>query len=409
MHRLFGFSLLNYLNFALTFAFQIIAARLLGPEIYGAYIAAYVITGAIEGTMVSRGMDHAINVLATQHRLDGERAFGAVAARLFFSEIKLFLAVYIAAAISLYAAAPALGINGFAAVILMLCLPLLSGHSAFKARFQVAGRMRLLAGTELAFTLVNLGMGAALILAFGFWGLVVTTVVGAALKSLMLFSAYHVAARPRMDATVTIPAYRFGWVPMLRNITLQAFTNLDLVLLNLILGPASVGQFKVAKSLAAIPMRLVGPIWRYYAPQIISLTRGGDHAALTRFVLKRSALVAAIGSVVVLTFALLGERAIALVYGTNYAPSYLPAVLLSVGSVTFFGVCGWFRLWSVTHRNKYIGLAVYAAGVAAIAGAFLSGYVGNLWQAGAVLAIVNIALAVAAFSLLFRHNISQDI
>jgi O-antigen/teichoic acid export membrane protein len=172
--------------------------------------------------------------------------------------------------------------------------------------------------------------------------------------------------------------------------------QLDVTLLGYLRGPAEVGFYKLAKSLAGIAGYLVGPLQWVSFPELARVW-GGDENAFREKVRAMGIKMGLPSGLCCLAGTMLIPFVLPQLVGQAYDPAVIAVELLLVGSATWLTFF-WLRpTYSVTGRIKQwsIGIAVYAVSfsVLSIPFTFWLGFLGMSIVSSAVTIIFHTVMA----------------
>jgi O-antigen/teichoic acid export membrane protein len=392
---------------------QILLARSVDLALFGQIAAAQALVVLVEGALTSRGAEAALQVMGT-HWKDGPSTLKALGRHLLIQDALITGTGFVLFAIIGALVAHLFGADPWMVVALACAIPLQINFGVRKNLFLLNNRLREQARWEVVFWSSQIVLGVIMIPWLGAWGFVVTVVLGAAMKN-----AYaHWMTRPywapigaalvgELPAGTPRTVRISGLHSVLRNMLSNAATNVDLLLLSLTGHPEIVGLYRVARTLANVPVKIAAPLWLVLRPRLLAAYQVDDHGRFCRIVLA-AAVVFAAGSAVVAGIAwMIGGPVLAQVYGPSYTASLPPLLILIIGSSVFGAVTGWLSFTMIISSRKSLGTALFAlqliligAGGLLIAGGTATG------MALAVAGCNVIVSAVAWWALLsgrFRH------
>lgn len=117
---------------------------------------------------------------------------------------------------------------------------------------------------------------------------------------------------------------------VLSSISVAIYTRINQIFISDFLGSYQLGIYSVALTLATAWTFALASIITSFYPSIYADTN--DRTAMAKAV-KLNRIVFLCSALVIAGFALFGRQAIALLYGAQYAAAYLPALILSVGTM----------------------------------------------------------------------------
>lgn len=130
------------------------------------------------------------------------------------------------------------------------------------------------------------------------------------------------------------PVWRASILPLTLVASAQAFVaNADVLVLGFLVDAESVGQYKVAVTVAtqvAFASWLVNAV---FAPSIVRFHRSKDTASLNKLMRKGRRYTLMVAVPAFLAVAVFGDIAIVALLGPEYMPAYLPMVIIALGQL----------------------------------------------------------------------------
>ena len=146
-----------------------------------------------------------------------------------------------------------------------------------------------------------------------------------------------------------------------RNFTQSGIVQIDLIILGIFGQPTMVAFYKIAKTLAGLPLKVAIPIWKILYPDLVK-SISTNNAQLKRTTIHKGMLATSIMLIVIIIFSYFyGEQLIALIYGNDYVHAYIPFLILIVGYGLFFAINGWFKIWVALIEKISIGSYFYTS------------------------------------------------
>jgi O-antigen/teichoic acid export membrane protein len=392
-----------------TLVTQIIAVRWLGVELFGEYATSIAVVALCELTVLNRGGEVALASLGSVWTAQRWADIGPLMSRLWRMDIAWVIGGYGALA----ATALVIG-NEYTwrpewLLLAGLAIPLQVGYGSNKALLIAAGQIVLLARGEIVIALISAAFSIAMTLAMGVFGLVVAYAAAALLKVLVIRYVARAIMRqmPKGDRDraaappIALPSQLSASA---RNVVMAVGDQIDVILVSALAGAAAAGSYRVAKSLASLPARAVGPLWAGLRPELLSHWFAPRRAGIRRLISRPMLLLMAGGVIAVPAAWLLGDDVISLIYGID-GQSVTPAMtVLLAGSWIYFGLAGWYRFLMLLDTNKWRSLMWTATQTTWIV---VAGYLvasNGPASMAAVVAISQIALSVAATAWLLRST-----
>jgi O-antigen/teichoic acid export membrane protein len=360
---------------------QVFAARTTEVAHFGRYAAAFAFVSAIQVIFLGRSSELALQFLGRAWVEKNLREARLIWRRLrrqdrFFNSI-----LYLIIALLALALPRRLGLEPAYVVALALLIPGDSGFGPAKALFISTGRIRQQALFEVCYSLGQLIAGVAGVAMFGIPGLIGALVVSSWVKTAV---AMHIAQRwlgtADVDETFEDDSYnRAEWRSfiahsVLRNAFASGASQGDILIVNALQGPTSVALYKVAKTLASLPVQAAGPLWAALRPRILHAWHSRDRGRVLRLIALPATFLflgMVIGFVPVTLFR---ASIIQAVYGSRFADAADPFLYLLAGSWIFGAVTGWYSFVVLLSDKKRRSTILYAALFAIVcAGGFTVG------------------------------------
>jgi O-antigen/teichoic acid export membrane protein len=380
------------LSAAVQLGVQILIVRVLTPADFGRYVAALAFVTLAEAVFVSRSGELALQFVGSSWV---EGRFGdarRAAARVFRQDVIIqttafFLLIVLALGLRSVYPLDVWIVTGLAAGI-----PAQIGYGVYKSIFISSGRLKDQAMFESATVLAQSALGAAGVLLAGIAGLVVGQVAGTGLKNLLAW-AWTRRWWPDLETSgsnsvVSCGNWRaFTILSLLRNSFVHASSHLDVLILNGTVNPGAVAVYKVARSLAAVPVRVAQPLWVAVRPTMMLALAQRRPEQVRRLI-----VLPAVGMLGALAFAIwplsrFGGEIVTRLYGNDYAAAGTPFVLLMVGTWIFGSVTGWLGFWVVVSEERRSGTWIFGLLLGLIA------FIGGLYGSSSP---IRMAIAVAA-------------
>jgi O-antigen/teichoic acid export membrane protein len=302
------YSLYNIASFAVYTLLMLVATpallRALGPEVYGLWMAVSALLGFLG--ILDFGLGDAIVKYGAEHQARGDRE---AVAQVIGAAVRFYAVVGTAAGVLLFLAAPALPAlfrvspDAQAEAILMFRLAsvgiaanLLRG--SFLGLLDALMRYDLSNGLRIGFALVSTGGSIAAAFIGGgpavvAW-IVLVSWLAVAVNALVVHRVFGGGwLRSAMERTRLRALFRFSGFSMLTNVGSMAFMYADRLVVGAVLGPAAIGYYAIAASLAAKINQLGFASAQVMAPAV-SAMRAVVEPANTYAVVRRAARLSAI-------------------------------------------------------------------------------------------------------------------
>jgi teichuronic acid exporter len=338
----------NTASQVLQFGFGIILARLLVPADFGTLVTVQIFTG-LAGFVSGGGMGQAL-VRAKEAKHEDFQV-------VFTIQILLGLLVYA----SFFLAAPLLA-RWYSTplyadllrvtAISFLLRPFFNMPNAWLSREMLFKRRAIIDLIS-----VTLGSVVSVVLArlhFGVWSLVFGGIAGTILSIFTLMIVTPIRPRVRFNAALAKELGLYGlkvttndFVSYIRGQTPNFF-------LSFLQGPAIVGLFNKADSLAKVPRVVAGSV---YDPVFRSLAKAQDNEDRSHYIYFRTVTLLSVYMLpLFIGLAWLARPLIALLYGDNWLPSAAPLAILSI--VGLFACVG-FPSGAVLAAQNWLGREVF--------------------------------------------------
>jgi len=354
---------------------QVLLARNLSAAEFGGFLLVQACVNLVEAVFIARSGEVALHWIGRTWGLDFGLARG-YAKFLEHRELIWNLGVY---ALLLLAAWPlhlVLDIDPVALAILGLSIPVQSGYGVAKSVFVSAGRLRLQSYFEIAYCHLYLLASIPLTLLFGLNGFIWVTVAAAAVKMVASRWVTHrfwpetvVGAQAVMPPSESLSQHS-----ILRNLCNNFAAQGDVLILGALASKEAVAIYKVARTLANLPIRVAGPVWSVLRPKLLAAMREKDYRRFRRMLVLPGIVIAAIGLGFVPVLWFMAEPILVGLYGETYRGAAIPLSVLFVGTWMFGAVTGWIGFVCVISEHKKVGSMLYMIlALFVAAGVFLAG------------------------------------
>lgn len=187
-------------------------------------------------------------------------------------------------------------------------------------------------------------------------------------------------------------------------------SNISLILVGGLLGPAAAGVFRIAQQLATI---LVKPTQKLLAPAIYpefaKAVASNDHHALRETMLRCAAVAAGLALLVLGLLALLGHHVITLMVGADYQSAYTPMLWLAAGGVITVSVFPMEPALSASGHMRPLVVAQTSALLMYIASMVLLLPVYGLVGAGMASLVSATTLGLLVSAAVYKHILSRPL
>ncbi len=388
----------------LQLAVQVVAARSLGAALYGVYGAATAVASTLEVVFVTRSSELALQLIGPAW-VRAERGFGyAIAQRVVQRDVLYYAAVFGVTALASPWLGRALQVPAALLVLMVASVPTQVGYGVAKGMFIMTGRVREQARLEMAFAVLQatgclVGLATA-----GITGLVAGQVLASLGKSIIawrMVRPWWEGGRPTEEDVQRAASENWREAElhsMLRNVLQYGASQLDVLVLAGTGTPAAVGVYKVARTLAGLPVRAAGPIWAAIRPRLLHAWHRGDRRAVRRWVVFPAAMLLAGGMLALPLIHRFGPAAVTRMYGAAFADAVPVLEVLVLGTWLFGGATAWFPFWVILAARRLTGSLTFGLlFLLTLGGAILFGHRSATAMAWAV-ALASLVTAVVAWT-----------
>lgn len=355
------------------FAIQIYVARTVSLVDYGQYASIQAFVLLVEAIFIARGGEVALQYIGQNWKLNMPRALW-FRNRLCKMDAKFNVLIYFAVIAVGFGISSILNFNWSWLALLALTIPAQVGYGVFKSTFIVAGRFQQLAYLEIVYSILLVVLTWVLVTWKGVLGFIFAMVFGAMIKTL-LARAYSQTFWPvGLKAVPPDNAMGHGGEfflnanihSIVRNSLMNGASQGDLLILNAMQGPEAAALYKVAKTTAAIPVRVVTPVWVVLRARIMSAMRGQDFSRIQYMLILAGVILVVIGAVGAVPLSLYAQPLITLAFGDAYGAASSAAIWLLLGTWIFGAVSGWLNFACVITSKKYFGSLIYSVWAAVV-------------------------------------------
>jgi O-antigen/teichoic acid export membrane protein len=349
---------------AVQLAVQVLVVRTLTPAEFGRYVVALAFVTLAEAVFVARSGELALQFVGNAWVMSRFAEARRSAARIFRQDAMVQSAAFILLVALAWGLRAVYPLDIWIVAGLALGIPAQIGYGVFKSIFIASGRLKEQAVFESASVLAQSGLIAAGVLLAGITGLVAGHVTGTALKNLLAW-AWTRRWWPSSDSSGgASQGSEDGWrtftfLSLMRNTFVHASNQVDVLILNGTLNPGAVATYKVARSLAAVPVRVAQPLWAAVRPTMMLALAERRPEQFQRLV--GLPALAMLGALVfaIWPLAKFAEEIVTGLYGNRYASAATPFVILSVGSWVFGSVTGWLGFWVIISQQRRVGALIF--------------------------------------------------
>lgn len=340
---------------------QIAAVRTLGAEPYGQYATVIALVALCELAALNRGGELALGALGgawVSQRWDDLRSLTPALVRM---DRGWALGAFVLLILVAFQPLVRFSFEPHWLLIAGIAIPLQIGYGADKAMLIVSGEIATLAAAEIAISLIGTALALILLHVFGAIGLVAAYAAAAAIKVVIVRRCANAKRRSlprgqRETASPGWPALSVQLTTTTRNLVMALSEQADIILLSALAGPSAAGTYKIAKSLATLPARAVGPIWASLRPELVKYWFAVDRSPLRSVMLRPTVLLLLAGLVIIPLCWIAGVPVISRIYGID-GGTVIPAMtILLAGAWIYFGLAGWYRFLMLLDTDKWRSL-----------------------------------------------------
>lgn len=117
--------------------------------------------------------------------------------------------------------------------------------------------------------------------------------------------------------------------------TVRILRDLDIFIVNYVLGTAAAALYKISRELARVFAQLTGPFYQAIYPELSRMVSTNDMTSFRKLVRQSSLTLGGILIVFWLGFLVIGKPMMVLVFGADYAPAFVPALLCLAAMVVW--------------------------------------------------------------------------
>ena len=352
---------------------QIYVARTVPVAEYGMYASIQATVTLIEAVFVARGGEVALRYIGRHWSINMPLALW-YRRKLIQLDVKANLLIYAAIVGSGYLLSFTLNFDPFFLAVLALTIPAQIGYGVWRATFIAAHRLKELAYIEIFYSVLVFLLATGLTSLFAIKGLICGLVIGALTKTLL---TRNIAIRfwpkglmlKEIDYGDSISSASFRQAnghSVFRNALMNGAAQGDIIILNALGGPQSAALYKVAKTIAAIPVRVTAPVWAAIRPRIMAAHRHGEFDLIRKLLVLPALILSFIG-ITAITFL---ENHLTLIivamYGEPYQAAGPVVFWLLIGTWIFGAVTGWLNFVCVISNRKSAGSSIYMIWLLAI-------------------------------------------
>ena len=368
MKNVKSISILTYLTIIIVFIANIMIVRELEVDSYGVFAFLLAIISIVEAPMISRGSELYLKNIG-EYWHNGEYGKAVQNTKYLINmEIRVYFSVFLAFILLSILIFQFKDIDPIYLIVLALSIPFQIGYSVYKSHLTLVNEVFMLSIMEIIFAIFYLILIYVMVSIYGLIGLVLAISSSALIKTLISrFVFIKMLKKKNIDyhsiyAKKSIINYKKRSLNSIyRNFTQSGIVQIDLIILGIFGQPTMVAFYKIAKTLAGLPLKVAIPIWKILYPDLVK-SISTNNAQLKRTTIHKEMLATSIMLIVIIIFSYFyGEQLIALIYGNDYVHAYIPFLILIVGYGLFFAINGWFKIWVALIEKISIGSYFYTS------------------------------------------------
>lgn len=385
-----------------TLGIQIYVVRSVSLGEYGQYAAVQAYVSLIEAIFVARGGEVALQYLGKYWRLNNTYVLWYKHYLVRF-DVRMNIAIYAATLLLGYFLGSMFSFKWEWIALLALNIPAQIGYGVWKSVFIVDSKLKQMAYFEIGCSIFLAVVALSASALMGIVGLILAMVLTTLFKTILArqitqryWPANSHPASPPPQLNRDDNLFRNANVhSVVRNTFMNGAAQGDVLLLNALRGPEAVALYKIAKMIAAIPVRAIAPAWVALRPRIIECMRSNNIKRLHRLLILPASILVVVGGLIAWPLAHYGDTLLALGFGEAYAATLSPALWLMLGTWMFGAISGWLNLACVISPHKTVGTMIYAIW---FAGVLLGGLLWGKESATAMAMVAGLSMVIAALA-----------
>lgn len=343
----------HFISSVVIFIVQVFLARTLKLTEFGVLAIIQACANLIEGLVISRASDVAMHLIGSNWNKNHSKAIGYIRI-LAKTEYIWNFSFYFLLLIVAYPLASYLNINYLYFVIIGLSIPAQSGYGVSKSIFVIDGKLKQLALFEISYNIFFLILVLVSVKLYGILGFLWAVVFSAFFKTVVskLISEKY-CSNLFLDSSDRLKVESFhSSYSIFRSFFTNISTQLDVILLGSIASHESVAIYKVAKSMANIPLKFASPFWSVIRPDILDAMRSSDFYKLKKLIFKPAKFFAILLFPSLIFLYAVSDYLILKLFGPDYLSSFIPFLILFVGTWIGSAVTGWFGFVAVISESR---------------------------------------------------------
>jgi len=345
------FFIFNYATYVLVFASQLAISRIFGIEAFGQYVIFLAFMAVIEAPVIAARSDSALQLL-NFNKSNKFAVFITV-----INDVKsTILLTPIIFTVTLYK------FGLIIACLAVMTVALQSGYASAKSFFVVHQLRKQYAIIE--FLLAFLGLILIVFIGFlynSFYALVVYYCVFAAIKNISLFIYLIHQGRISLKRNCEVEGHIYrpnSLILIFRNLSLNGFSNLDILILATILDLEQVGIYKITKTCASTMFRLIAPFWRW---ELYNINKGLSSSTIFNYSIgqMKGGIMAMSLLIIALPFSnIFVEFASNYLFGVPLNASKMPTHIIVTNTFLILWFLSWYKIDMLYRTNKILTLGI---------------------------------------------------
>jgi len=368
MKNVKSISILTYLTIIIIFIANIMIVRELEVDSYGVFAFLLALISIVEAPLIGRGSELYLKNIG-EYWHNGEYGKAVQNTKYLINmEIRIYFSVFLAFILLSILIFQFKDIDPIYLIVLALSIPFQIGYSVYKSHMTLVNEVAMQSIIEIIFAFFYLILVYVMVSVYSLIGLVLAISSAALIKTLISrFVFIKMLKKKNIDyhsiyAKKSIINYRIRSLnSVYRNFTQSGIIQIDLIILGIFGQPTMVALYKIAKTLAGLPLKAALPIWKILYPDLVKAINTNNVKLKQAIIHKGMAAALIIIIVVIISSYFYGERLITLMYGNDYVHAYIPFLILTVGYGLFFAINGWFKIWVALVEKISIGPYFYTS------------------------------------------------
>jgi O-antigen/teichoic acid export membrane protein len=348
-----------------TFGIQIFLTQTLTLNEYGQYSILQATVSLIEGIFLARSGEVAMFVLGRAWATESGD-FSILRRSLVGNDLRINLFIYLMVVIIGWLFGSVINLRFDLLVVLALTVPAQVGYGVSKSVFVLGGHLKKQAQFEVAMLLFYSLLAVMLSVYFGINGLIVAIVIERITKTVVARKMTDglwpelkkVKIKSNYDSELLTQVRSGNVHAVIRNALMNAASQGDILLISILRGQEAAGLYKVGKSIAAIPIKAINPLWYALRPRIVSFIRAKMFRELRSTLNRASLAVFLLGILIAWPIFYRGEWLVGYLFGMRYVSAFEISLWLMIGTWVSGASLGWLSFACVMSRQKVLGSVI---------------------------------------------------